>query len=138
MFIEFRIVRLVYLVYILGKLFWGLKISNRSTLVIYEHVYELYFSWLRNKGVDDLVVYRLVFSRFFFIFSEISEILKKNRLQKLVFPVKWSVWLYASTLQNFARCYSFDVNGFHEKEMLKRGRICEKFLKRTHELKVAA
>ena len=37
--------------------------------------------------------------------------LKKNRLKKLVSAVKWSAWLYASTLQNFAaRRHFFDVN----------------------------
>ena len=60
--------------------------------------------------------------------------LKKNRLEKLVSPVKRSALLHASTLQNFARRHFFDVNEvsivisqFDEKEMLKRGRICEKF-----------
>ena len=46
----------------------------------------------------------------FEIFAEFSEMLKKNRLEKLVSPVKWSAWLYASTLQNFARWHFFDVN----------------------------
>ena len=46
----------------------------------------------------------------FFIFAEISEMLKKTQLEKLVSPVKWSAWLYASTLQNFARWHFFDVN----------------------------
>ena len=54
---------------------------------------------------------KLVFSRGFFIFAEMSETLKKNRLEELLSPVKWSAWLYASTLQNFARRYFFAVNG---------------------------
>ena len=37
--------------------------------------------------------------------------LLKNRLEKIVSSVKWSAWIYASTLQNFARQYFFDVNG---------------------------
>ena len=45
----------------------------------------------------------------FLIFEEISEMLKKNRLEKLVSPVKRSAWLYASTLQNFAGHF-VDVN----------------------------
>ena len=53
---------------------------------------------------------RLAFSRFFDI-RGISEMLKKNRLEKLISPVKWSAWLHASTLQNFARRHFFDVNG---------------------------
>ena len=36
--------------------------------------------------------------------------LTKNRLEKLVSPVKRSAWLHAFTLQNFARRYFFDVN----------------------------
>ena len=36
--------------------------------------------------------------------------LKKTRLEKLVFPVKRSALLHAYTLQNFARWYFFDVN----------------------------
>ena len=47
----------------------------------------------------------------FFIFAEISKMLKKNRLEKLVSPMKWSAWVYRSTLQNFAGQHSFDVNG---------------------------
>ena len=47
----------------------------------------------------------------FLIFAEITEMLKKTRLEKLVSAVKWSAWLYASTLQNFARRHFFDVNG---------------------------
>ena len=46
----------------------------------------------------------------FLIFAEISEMLKKNRLEKL-FPVKWSAWLYASALQNFTRRHFFYLNG---------------------------
>ena len=37
--------------------------------------------------------------------------LKKNRLEKPVSPVKWSAWPYASTLENLARQHFFDVNG---------------------------
>ena len=36
--------------------------------------------------------------------------LKKNWLEKLVFPVKRSALLHASTLQNFARRFFFDAN----------------------------
>ena len=36
--------------------------------------------------------------------------LKKNRLEKLVSPVKRSALLHASTLQNFAWQHFFDVN----------------------------
>ena len=55
--------------------------------------------------------YRLVFRLGFLIFAEISEMLKKNRLEKFVSAVKWSTWLYVSTLQNFASRHLFDVNG---------------------------
>ena len=58
----------------------------------------------------DVVRNRLVFSRFF-LFAEISEMWKKNQLEKLVSPMKWSAWLYASTLQNFTRRHFFDDNG---------------------------
>ena len=37
--------------------------------------------------------------------------LKKNQLEKPVSLVKWSVWPYPSTLQNFARRHFFDMNG---------------------------
>ena len=44
------------------------------------------------------------------ICAEISGLLKKNRLEKLVSPVKRSTYLHASTKQNFAwRCF-FEVN----------------------------
>ena len=46
---------------------------------------------------------RLVFRQFFWICAEILGMLNKNRLEKLVSPVKKSSWLHASTLQNFAR-----------------------------------
>ena len=42
--------------------------------------------------------------------AEISELLKKNRLEKLAYPVKRSTYLHASAKQNFAwRCF-FEVN----------------------------
>ena len=53
---------------------------------------------------------RLVFSGFFDIRGNLGNV-KEKRLEKLVCPVKWSAWLYASTLQNFARQHFFDVNG---------------------------
>ena len=37
--------------------------------------------------------------------------LKENRLEKLVYPVKRSAWLHASPLRNFARRHFFDVHG---------------------------
>ena len=43
--------------------------------------------------------------------AEILEMPKKNRVEKLVSPEKWTAWLYASTLQSFARRHMFDVNG---------------------------
>ena len=64
--------------------------------------------WLFKKNC--VIGFRLVFSRFF-IFAEISEMSKKNRLEKLASPVKISARLYASTLQSFARRHSFSVNG---------------------------
>ena len=51
---------------------------------------------------------RLVFSRFFDIRGNLGNV--KEKPTKLVFPVKWSAWLYASTLQNFARRHFFNVN----------------------------
>ena len=36
--------------------------------------------------------------------------LNKNRLEKLVPPATRSAWLYAATLENFARRHFFDVN----------------------------
>ena len=62
----------------------------------------------------------------FFYNEELCAFFEKNWL-------KWSAWPYASTLQNFVRRHFFDVNKvsfyFHDKKMLKRGRICEKFWK---------
>ena len=50
------------------------------------------------------------FHRTIEIRAEISRLLKKNRLEKLVSPVKRSTYLHASTKQNFAwRCF-FEVN----------------------------
>ena len=61
----------------------------------------------------------------FWICAEISVMSKKNRLEKLVSPVKRSAWLDRSTLKTFDRCHLFDVNEvsmcFHEKFILKRG-----------------
>ena len=42
--------------------------------------------------------------------AEKAGLLKKNQLEKPVFPVKRSAWLHASTLQNFARQHFFEVN----------------------------
>ena len=47
----------------------------------------------------------------FWIWTEISGLLKKNQLEKLVSPVKRSAQLHASTKQNFDwRCF-FELNG---------------------------
>ena len=67
----------------------------------------------------------------FCVFAEISEMLKKKRLEKLVYPVKWSTWLYASNLPNFARRHFFNVNEvsnvfFWERDD-KRGRLSKSF-----------
>ena len=43
--------------------------------------------------------------------AEILEMPKKNRVEKLASPEKWSAWLYESTLQSFARRHLFDANG---------------------------
>ena len=47
----------------------------------------------------------------FWIWTEISGLLKKNQLEKLVSPVKRSAQLHASTKQNFAWWCFFEVNG---------------------------
>ena len=47
----------------------------------------------------------------FWICAEILELLKKNRLEKLISPVKTSTYLHTSTTQNFARQHFFEVNG---------------------------
>ena len=64
-----------------------------------------------GRSKNDLIryIHRLVFSRFFYICGNLGNV-KKNRLEKFVSPVKWSAWLYTSTLQHFARHF-FDVNG---------------------------
>ena len=46
--------------------------------------------------------------------------LKENRLEKLISPVKWSAWLYVSYLENFARWHFFDVRGVFVKKLCKR------------------
>ena len=48
----------------------------------------------------------------FWICAEVSGILKKNWLEKLVSPVKRSSLLHASILQNFTRRHIFDLNKF--------------------------
>ena len=50
--------------------------------------------------------------RAFAIYSYIVIYLKmlNNRLEKFVYPVKLSAWLYASALQNFAMHHFFDVS----------------------------
>ena len=53
---------------------------------------------------------RLVFSRFFNIRGNLGNV-KKNRLEKLVSPVKKSALLHASSRQNFAWRHFFDVDG---------------------------
>ena len=50
---------------------------------------------------------RLIFSWSFNICGNLKNV--KKKLGKLFFPVKWSTWLYTSTLQNFARQHFFDV-----------------------------
>ena len=55
------------------------------------------------------MIFRLV-SVGFWICAKMSGLLKKNRLQKPVFPDKISVKLHASTLQNFARRHFLEVN----------------------------
>ena len=54
-------------------------------------------------------LYRLVCSRFLDLRGSLGNV-KKNRLEKLVSPVKRSTLLHVSTLQNFARRHFFDVN----------------------------
>ena len=73
---------------------------------------------------------RLVFSRFFCFCRNLGNV-KENRLEKLAYPVKWSTWLYASTLPNFARRHFFNVNEvsnvfFWERDD-KRGRLSKSF-----------
>ena len=46
----------------------------------------------------------------FWICAEVSGILKKNWLEKLVSPVKRSALIHASILQNFTRRHFFDLN----------------------------
>ena len=56
---------------------------------------------------------RLVFSRFLYIRGNLGNV-KEKSTRKTCFSremKKWSFWLYASTLQNFARRHFFDVNG---------------------------
>ena len=67
----------------------------------------------------------------FWIFAEISGMFKKRQLEKIASPVKWSSWLYVFTLQNFVGRISLKSTDyllyFHEKEMLKWGKLCERF-----------
>ena len=42
-----------------------------------------------------------------------AEILKKSWVEKRISPMKWSTYLYISTLQNFAKHHFFDVNGVY-------------------------
>ena len=77
------------------------------------------------------VITRLVFCKLL-DFRGNHEKLKKNRLEKLVSPMKWSTWLYTSKFQNVAMWRFFDINEvlyFHEKDMVKRGRQWEKCFK---------
>ena len=53
---------------------------------------------------------RILASLVFSGFLDFRGNLKKNRLEKLVSPLKRSAWLHASTLQNFARRHVSDVN----------------------------
>ena len=63
--------------------------------------------------------------------------LKKN-LEKLISPVKWSAWLYASALQNFAARHFFDVNKDFIVFSRERGEIIEQNLKGKLEFNVVA
>ena len=83
------------------------EISKNNFFI--EHIWTICTNVIEPDTFTSTVT-RLVFSRFFDIRGNLG-MLKKNRLEKLVFPVKWSVWLYASTLQNYARRQFFDVNG---------------------------
>ena len=62
----------------------------------------------------------------------------KKDLEKLISPVKWSVWLDACALENFAARHFFDVSRtllyFHEKE----GKLTEQNLKGKLEFNVMA
>ena len=69
----------------------------------------LHYTKKTHAKLKALKFLRQVFSRFLDC-AETSGELKKNRLEKLVSPVKRSSWFYASTLQNFARRYFYDVN----------------------------
>ena len=85
---------------------WIFETANPSIIFYYKYKH-LEINKIGMHGLLYILYWYLVG---FFLFAEISEILKKNRLEKLVFPVKWSAWLYASTLQNFARQHFFNVN----------------------------
>ena len=80
-----------------------------------------------------LVFYRLEFSRFMNFLGNLGNI-KENRLKKPVFSVKWNAWSYESALQNFQSATFLwsqrSLFHFHEKDVLKRERLCEKFFKR--------
>ena len=66
--------------------------------------------WAIFRTLGNLCIYnRLVFSQLFDFCGNLGNV-KQNRLEKLVSPVKWSAWLYPSTLQNFATRHFFDVN----------------------------
>ena len=67
----------------------------------------LHYTKKTHAKLKALKFLRLVFSRFLDC-AETSGELKKNRLEKLVSPV--IPRFHASTLQNFARRYFYDVN----------------------------
>ena len=92
----------------------------------------IFFSRLFLTDIDFrkagfILVYYLVGFR---ICAEISGMLKKNRLEKLVSPVIRSALLHASTFQDFARQYFFAVQEvsivFSWEIDIKTGRVFEK------------
>ena len=57
-----------------------------------------------------LGIYRLVFSRVFYIRGNLGNV-KEKPTRKICFSREKSAWLHASTRQNFAWWHFFDVNG---------------------------
>ena len=69
----------------------------------------------------------------FWIFTEISEGFEKNRLEKPFSPVKWNACLYTFTFKILLSGVSLSSGEsplyFHDEEILKQGRLCQKFWK---------